>query len=148
MKGKDSARTSIMEDLEKNIAIPLQEARYENARWWRNINRMMAFVGIIVLICVVSISDPMQKLPILISLLDCSCCGWRSLQLKSSYTIPRHYRYQRVHYSVTHILHFYFNPYIFRHIGIFGKSEANGTIWRFANDKWLSDDCLAGRIGA
>lgn len=54
MKGKDSARTSIMEDLEKNFAIPLQDARYENARWWRNINRMMAFVGIIVLICVVS----------------------------------------------------------------------------------------------
>ena len=42
-----------MEDLEKQ-AIPLQEARYENARWWRNINRMMAFVGIIVLVCVVS----------------------------------------------------------------------------------------------
>ena len=41
-----------MDDLEKQ-AVPLQEASYENARWWRNINRMMAFVGIIVLVCVV-----------------------------------------------------------------------------------------------
>ena len=59
-KGKESNRTSVMEDLEKQ-AIPLQEARYENARWWRNINRMMAFVGIIVLVCVVSIISPVLE---------------------------------------------------------------------------------------
>ena len=50
-----------MDDLEKHAAAPLQEARYENARWWRNINRMMAFVGMIILVCVVSIlsSNPL-----------------------------------------------------------------------------------------
>lgn len=46
-----------MDDLEKHAIAPLHEARYENARWWRNINRMMAFVGIIILICVVSIES-------------------------------------------------------------------------------------------
>lgn len=53
-KGKDSIRSSFMDDLEKNATLPLQEARYENARWWRNINRLMAFVGMVILVCVVS----------------------------------------------------------------------------------------------
>ena len=43
-----------MDDLEKQAIAPVQEARYENARWWRNINRLMAFVGMIILVCVVS----------------------------------------------------------------------------------------------
>lgn len=32
---------------------PLDEARYESARWWRNLNRCMSVVGIIILILIV-----------------------------------------------------------------------------------------------
>lgn len=47
-----------MDDLEKYATAPMQEARYENARWWRNINRLMAVVGMIIIVCVVSIRLP------------------------------------------------------------------------------------------
>lgn len=33
---------------------PMGEARYESARWWRNINRWMSVVGISIVIVVVS----------------------------------------------------------------------------------------------
>ena len=32
---------------------PLDEARYESARWWRNLNRWMSAVGLIIIIIVV-----------------------------------------------------------------------------------------------
>lgn len=57
LKGKDNPnRTQIAEDLEKRLG-PIDEARYENARWWRNINRIMSLVGIVIVVAVVSIYD-------------------------------------------------------------------------------------------
>ena len=54
VKGKDNPmRTQVVEDLEKQLG-PIDEARYENARWWRNINRIMSLVGIVIVVAVVS----------------------------------------------------------------------------------------------
>ena len=53
-KGKKVQRqTQILLDLEKQLG-PTDLARYENARWWRNINRIMCFVGVTVIIIIVS----------------------------------------------------------------------------------------------
>ncbi len=54
LKGKNNlSRTQIVEDLEKRLG-PIDEARYENARWWRNINRIMSLIGIVIVVAVVS----------------------------------------------------------------------------------------------
>jgi adenylylsulfate kinase-like enzyme len=42
-------------DLEKTLG-PADQARYENARWWRILNRYMAVIGIGVIIAVVSLT--------------------------------------------------------------------------------------------
>ncbi len=56
-KGKGSARpataTSIAQDLENRLA-PMDEAQYENARWWRNLNRLMMIVGVFIIAAIVS----------------------------------------------------------------------------------------------
>ena len=53
-KGKDVSRHSrSLHDVEKQLD-PTNPARYENARWWRNINRMMCFFGFTVIIIIVS----------------------------------------------------------------------------------------------
>ncbi|KAI4152987.1 MAG: hypothetical protein LQ340_002589 [Diploschistes diacapsis] len=39
-------------DLEKALG-PVDQARYENARWWRNINRIMSVVGVGVIIAII-----------------------------------------------------------------------------------------------
>ena len=56
-KGKGSVRpasgTSIAQDLENRLA-PMDEAQYENARWWRNLNRLMMIVGLLVIAAIVS----------------------------------------------------------------------------------------------
>ncbi len=56
-KGKDVARpataTSIAQDLENRLA-PMDEAQYENARWWRNLNRLMMIVGVFIIASIVS----------------------------------------------------------------------------------------------
>ena len=54
LKGKENAnRSQLTEDLEKQLG-PIDEARYENARWWRNINRIMSLVGIVIVVAIVS----------------------------------------------------------------------------------------------
>ncbi len=54
VKGKDNPnRTQLAEDLEKHLG-PVDEARYENVRWWRNVNRIMSLVGIAIVVAVVS----------------------------------------------------------------------------------------------
>ena len=54
VKGKHvAAQTQVVEDLEKRLG-PIDEARYENARWWRNINRILSLVGIVIVVAVVS----------------------------------------------------------------------------------------------
>lgn len=53
-KGKNVPRQSkIMADLEQQLS-PIDVARYENARWWRNLNRLMCLCGVAVLIAIVS----------------------------------------------------------------------------------------------
>lgn len=57
-KGKNAPRQAqIAEDLEKQLG-PTDEARYENARWWRNINRIMSIVGVLIIVAVVSPPKP------------------------------------------------------------------------------------------
>ena len=55
-KGPEHRRsmTSIGQDLENRLA-PMDEAKYENARWWRNLNRLMIPVGIFVIAAIVSL---------------------------------------------------------------------------------------------
>ena len=54
VKGKNAApRTQSEEDLEKQLG-NTDEARYENARWWRNINRILSVFGILIIIAIVS----------------------------------------------------------------------------------------------
>lgn len=34
----------------------VDEARYENARWWRNLNRLMCIIGVLIIAAIVGIS--------------------------------------------------------------------------------------------
>ena len=53
-KGKNVPRQSeIMADLEQQLG-PIDVARYENARWWRHLNRLMCLCGVTVIIAIVS----------------------------------------------------------------------------------------------
>lgn len=47
------SRLDLARDLEKALGY-VDEARYENARWWRNLNRMMSVLGVIILLAIVS----------------------------------------------------------------------------------------------
>ncbi|KAL8952563.1 MAG: hypothetical protein Q9222_001517 [Ikaeria aurantiellina] len=42
-------------DLEKTLGM-VDEARYENARWWRNLNRLMCIVGVLVLGAIIALA--------------------------------------------------------------------------------------------
>jgi hypothetical protein len=35
---------------------PIDEARYESARWWRQLNRIMSFLGVLIVATIVSVS--------------------------------------------------------------------------------------------
>lgn len=63
-KGKGRERrtsvTSIGQDLENRLA-PMDEAQYENARWWRNLNRLMIPVGFFVIAAIVSLASPLVE---------------------------------------------------------------------------------------
>lgn len=39
--------------MDENLGL-IGEARYQNARWWRNVNRIMSIVGILLLATIVS----------------------------------------------------------------------------------------------
>lgn len=58
-KGKDPERhgsaSSVGQELENRLA-PMDVAQYENARWWRNLNRMMMIVGVFVIVAIVRLS--------------------------------------------------------------------------------------------
>lgn len=41
-------------DLEAALA-PVDEARYENARWWRNLNRVMCLIGVALVALVITL---------------------------------------------------------------------------------------------
>ena len=54
-KGKDVPRQTLMhEDLEKQLGA-VDEARYENARWWRNINRVMSGFGVLIVVAIIAL---------------------------------------------------------------------------------------------
>lgn len=54
-KGKDVPRqTPMLEDLEKQLGA-VDEARYENARWWRNINRVMSGFGVLIIVAIIAL---------------------------------------------------------------------------------------------
>ena len=46
-------RADSVHDLEKTLCM-IDEARYENARWWRNLNRLMCIVGALIIAAIVS----------------------------------------------------------------------------------------------
>lgn len=39
-------------DLEKRLAM-VDDARYENARWWRHLNRLMSILGVLIVVAIV-----------------------------------------------------------------------------------------------
>ena len=45
---------NVAHDIEKALG-PIDQARYENARWWRNINRFLSIIGVLIIIAIVSI---------------------------------------------------------------------------------------------
>jgi hypothetical protein len=56
---KRLSRLEIERDLEKALGVA-GGARYENARWWRNLNRGMSVLGVLILAAIVSAP---RKLP-------------------------------------------------------------------------------------
>lgn len=40
---------------------PMDEARFESARWWRRLNRWMSLVGLLIIAAVVSIVSPIPE---------------------------------------------------------------------------------------
>ncbi|KAL8668449.1 MAG: hypothetical protein Q9168_006919 [Polycauliona sp. 1 TL-2023] len=42
-------------DSEKAFCM-IDEARYENARWWRNLNRLMCIVGVLIIIAIIALA--------------------------------------------------------------------------------------------
>ena len=86
-KGKDAIRrTQIVEDLEKQLG-PIDEARYENARWWRNINRIMSVVGILIIIAIVSCLDLCPREYLTNPALDRSGCSGRQMKLRGTHDL-------------------------------------------------------------
>ena len=61
VKGKEAVRrTQFDRDLEKQLD-PIDEACYENARWWRNINRVLSAFGILIIIAIVGRISPIIR---------------------------------------------------------------------------------------
>lgn len=50
------SRLEVAQDLEKSLGLA-GAARYENARWWRNLNRGMSVLGVIILAAIVSATN-------------------------------------------------------------------------------------------
>ena len=54
-KGKEVSRQiQVLEDLEQQLGT-VDEARYENARWWRNVNRVMSGFGVLIIVAVIAL---------------------------------------------------------------------------------------------
>lgn len=50
--GARVSRATMVRDLEKALD-PVDERRYENARWWRSLNRLMSIVGVLIIAAIV-----------------------------------------------------------------------------------------------
>ncbi|KAI9810986.1 MAG: hypothetical protein M1827_005717 [Pycnora praestabilis] len=53
--GSTAAGTTALPDLEEAMT-RVDEARYQNARWWRNLNRIMAVLGIVILAAIIALA--------------------------------------------------------------------------------------------
>ena len=49
-----SRQTQMLQDLEQQLEA-VGEARYESARWWRNINRVMSGFGVLIIIAIIAL---------------------------------------------------------------------------------------------
>lgn len=50
---KTTGTPDIEQAMDENVG-PISESRYQNARWWRNVNRIMSIVGFLLLVTIVS----------------------------------------------------------------------------------------------
>ncbi|KAL8734271.1 MAG: hypothetical protein Q9181_003262 [Wetmoreana brouardii] len=48
-------KANLSHDLEKTLGM-VDEARYENARWWRNLNRLMCIVGVLIIAAIIALA--------------------------------------------------------------------------------------------
>ena len=79
VKGKEKASESqFANDLERYLG-PVDDARYENARWWRNINRVMCLVGLILIAAIVGPTSAAQSRDNCSQRTDCPRRGRRHL---------------------------------------------------------------------
>ena len=71
---------NIAHDIEKALG-PIDQARYENARWWRNINRVMSIIGIFIILAIVRSCPRKQMIDVLTTDLDHPgrCCHTHEL---------------------------------------------------------------------
>jgi hypothetical protein len=56
MRERDSSTSNLSQgpnDYTRQLG-PMDEARYESAKWWRNLNRWMSLVGVLIIVAVVS----------------------------------------------------------------------------------------------
>ncbi|KAI9718944.1 MAG: hypothetical protein M1812_003829 [Candelaria pacifica] len=51
----DTSRPDIEEAMTRVLG-PIDEAKYENARWWRNLNRILSVVGLTIIIAVIALA--------------------------------------------------------------------------------------------
>ena len=91
-KERRGSRASIAQDLEDRLA-PLDEAQYENARWWRNLNRLMMVVGVSIIAAIVSIFSFQQHMILWLTdiILDCPgghCDAYENLTPSSQGPLP------------------------------------------------------------
>ncbi|KAI9826238.1 MAG: hypothetical protein M1819_007405 [Sarea resinae] len=56
-KGPDPSTRDVEKAIPRTAEATAEEARYQNARWWRNLNRIMSCVGVLVIGAVVSSFD-------------------------------------------------------------------------------------------
>ncbi|KAL8871398.1 MAG: hypothetical protein Q9174_002757 [Haloplaca sp. 1 TL-2023] len=52
---ESAAGANVTHDLEKTLGM-VDEARYENARWWRNLNRLMCIVGVLIIAAIIALA--------------------------------------------------------------------------------------------
>lgn len=50
---KHTGTADVEQAVDDNLG-PTDESRYQNARWWRNVNRIMSIVGFLLLATIVS----------------------------------------------------------------------------------------------
>jgi hypothetical protein len=55
--GEAVTRADIEKALDRDVG-PIDEIRYENARWWRNVNRVMSLVGLLLIGAIVCRHPP------------------------------------------------------------------------------------------